>query len=501
MLSDKLFGTFLGIEFKEKSIIVTYMKNSMSGIMLLASSSFSLTDRDIAVNEIRDYVSKHGVDINRVFVSIPDRWAINKFTDVPSMKGKGKSSLVNLMKFEIERHIPYEIDDVDYDFLVMEERDSTYSVVFTAVQKEKMDYVRDFLDKVSLRPDAVTISSFAVLNAIELSGKPAGGWQEIIGIVRKSNLLGKQSETNISLYIEKDTATLAIIRNGLCSYLKTYGVRPDEPQDSMIDDTAKYLAEIQSAHAIDHFDKLILSGYLSSYQGLEDKLKEKFSTDVVTIDRIIDMPGNPEGIETGALPASVGAVYTGLGIGTYGINLLPHKREFEIKKIAPSATKIFLVLILALLIGIFAADAVKQKRFLARMEKTLNSNEPVVSELEKITADINSLKKRSDYLRDVKEKELTLEILAELTRVLPRDSWVTTLNYKGFDIKSKKSAGGELIISGYAASSSSLIPLLEDSLFLEKVEFVGPIKKTRNKEQFKLSAEVVLPYGEESEEQ
>jgi hypothetical protein len=43
------------------------------------------------------------------------------------------------------------------------------------------------------------------------------------------------------------------------------------------------------------------------------------------------------------------------------------------------------------------------------------------------------------------------------------------------------------------------MPILEDSPFFEKVEFVGPIKKTRDKEQFKLSAKIVRPHSVESE--
>ena len=92
---------------------------------------------------------------------------------------------------------------------------------------------------------------------------------------------------------------------------------------------------------------------------------------------------------------------------------------------------------------------------------------------------------------------MPLEVLAELTAVLPSDSWVTNLHYKGFDIKGKKS-GGELTISGFAASSSILIPLLEDSAYFEQVEFVGPIKKKDLKEQFKIKAVVLMPSEKES---
>jgi Tfp pilus assembly protein PilN len=133
------------------------------------------------------------------------------------------------------------------------------------------------------------------------------------------------------------------------------------------------------------------------------------------------------------------------------------------------------------------------------MEETLKQNEPEVKALEKLLSDINSIKEKSMLLYNVKNNEITLEILAELAAIMPKDSWITNLHYKGIDRNDKKKTASELIVNGYAASSSTLIPLLEDSPFFEKVEFVGPIKKTKDKEQFKLSARIVRPANQESE--
>ncbi len=499
---DKLFGTFLGVEFKEDSVVVTYLRNSMSGIHLLSSSEFQIIekDNDRVAHEIREYINKNGTNINRVFVSIPDNWALTKFTDIPSLKGKGRSAVVNLMKFEIERHIPFPVEDVFYDFLVMHEKDMTNSVVFVAVQKEKVDFIKDFLEKLALHPYAITISSFAVLNTIELSGVPVGGWQEFVGITRKSDVLGKKGETNISICIDKTNASLAIISNGLCTHLRTFMFNPDEQSEVFLDDIAKYLAEAQSRLSIEHFQKIIINGDISSIPGLIDELKEKLKIVNITVNQITIFKGNLEGVNMNGLASSVGACFAGLGVGTYRINILPHKKEYEIKKAAPLTTKIFLVLILVMVIGIFATEAVKQRKFLLRMEEALNKNEPEIHALEKISSDMNVLKSRSDFLHKIEANEITLEILAELTSILPKDSWVTNLNFKGLDINGKKNIGGELIISGYAASSSTLIPLLEDSPYFEKVEFVGTIKKRREKEQFKLSAQVVIPFRQGSEQ-
>ena len=500
-LSDKVFGTYLGLEFKEDSLVITYLKNSLSGLTLLSSSTFPLRDHEIVSDEIREYIAKQGLTASKVFVGIPDKWAITGFINVPSMKGKGKGALDNLMRFEIERHIPFRIGDVAYDFLVMDEKDATYSIVFVAVHQEKIDYIKEFLAKLSIRPHAVTISSFALLNAVESSDAPAGGWREITGIVGKSDTLGKKGETNISLYVDGINLNTAIIKNGLCTHLKSFLIDESQPPDIFLNDVAQYLAEMQSALAVERFNKLLITGNLSSLTDLPGKLKEKLGVNIVPVDQTIKSSGNLEGTDTNSLSSSIGACFTGLGIGTYKINLLPHKTDHEIKTIVPLTTRIFLVLILVLVIGIFTTGAVKQKRFLEQIEETLKKNEPEIKALEKLQSDINLLKQQSGLLNKVGENEITLEILAELTRILPKESWVTNLHYKGIDIKDKKRSGGEIVISGYADSSSSLIPLLEDSPYFEKVEFVGSIKKTRDKEQFKLSAKIVRPEDREAKKQ
>jgi hypothetical protein len=499
ILSDKLSGKFISMEFREDSIVATYFKNDLSGISLLASSTFSFKDDESVPDELRDFIIQNGIDVSKVFVSIPDRWTITRFIDVPSMKGKGTSAIANLMRFEIERHIPFEIDEVAYDYFIMDERDSMYSMVFVAVQKGKIDFINGFLEKLSLKPDAITTSSLSVLNTIELNEIKVGGWQDILGIVRKSDMLGKKGETNISIYVEKGSASMAISRDGMCINLKSIILNSTKPLDESISEIRSYMTEMQSTIASGHFNRLIIAGNISAIgAGSSDDLKEMLGMDV---EQVKTISGQLNGKDISHILPSVGACYSGLGLGTYTTNLLPHKVEFRINKIAPLVTKIFLALIFIMVIGIVVTDAVKQKNHLAMMEIAFAENEPKVQALEKKIVAIGRLEKRVKLLQEIKDNEFSLEILAELTGVIPDDSWISNLNFKGIKLKDKKKPGGELIINGFAASSSSLISLLEDSPFFEKVEFVGPIKKTKEKEQFKLSAKIVRPGSKQNVEE
>jgi len=71
-----------------------------------------------------------------------------------------------------------------------------------------------------------------------------------------------------------------------------------------------------------------------------------------------------------------------------------------------------------------------------------------------------------------------LPLLRELTDIIPADAWLT---YVAFDAK-----GVEL--TGQAGAASTLIPLLENSPRLERVEFASPVTRGRDREQFRIRA-------------
>jgi len=484
MLSDKLFGTFLGMEFREDVLVVSFLKNGISGMGLVSSSSFPLKTDEGSLLGVREYINRQGLKPNKVFVSIPDKWVIAKVIGVPSVKGKGKDAVLNMMRFEIERHIPFNIEEVSFDFLVVGKKDQAYSVVFVAAHREKMDYITGYLEKLSLRPDTVIPSSFAVLNTIELSGVAAGGLMEVTGLVRKSKVLGKGGGINVALYFDGTHAGASALKDGLYSYHRSFPGMAGQGPGDILNDITRCVVEICSGFQAERPAKLILAGDLAPVRDIIDELKEKTGTDIITLDRISDFS---------AIAASAGACFAGLGMATYTINLLPHKMKLDTRKAVPISTVLLSALILVLAVGIFATEAVKRKKYLERIEEELKKNGPMIEEIEKLSSGINGLQERIDALGNVKRSDIALELMAEISGLMPKDAWITNFEYRIFEPGDGKKGAGELVISGFAASSSALIPVLEDSPYLEKVALAGPVKKAGDKEQFKLSAHVVPP--------
>jgi len=489
-----MFGTFLGLEFREDSVVLTYVNNSFSGMTLLSSSMFSFRGSDEEITAVKEYMGQHANNVNGIFICMPDKWAITKFIRVPSTRGK--STLEQLMSFEVERHIPFNLEDIVYDFQLIDEVDKQYTIVFTAVRKLKIEFIKETLEKLALKPDLITTASFAILNAVELSGAAAGGWQHALGLTGRSGITGKKGETNILLYIEKSRLISAIFHKGICKNIKQFSFDEGET-DSFAEDLAHHVNDMKQTLGFENIDKLMLAGDTSLISEKSAPLSERLGVNVETLKELSAFEGNLKDIELRGLAPSVGACFIGLGMGTFSINMIPHRRGHHLQKKSPIAAQIFVALIVLFLIAIASAEYVKNKKYLADIDAALKKNEPAIAALEKITSNINLFREKKALLQTVRKNDAALEVLAELTEILPRDAWIMNLHYKGLKTTDSKEKGGELVINGFAASSSTLLPLLEDSPYFEKVEFVGPIKKTKDREGFKLKAGIVIPGSSE----
>jgi Tfp pilus assembly PilM family ATPase len=489
-MTTLLDRTYISVEFKEDNILIACLKNDLSGEKLLFSSTFPWRDDDKNISDIKNSISPYMRKDSGVFVSIPYKWAIVGFIDVPSPRGKGKDAILNMMRYEIEKHIPFPIEDVFYDFQVIEKGETTYKVVFASVPKEKIEQVRSFLDRLSLNPRIITLSPFAVLNSIGFSGVMLGGWQGLLGFTKRPEIFGGKNELCAVLLLERDGSYISVLKNGSCVYLSSIDIDYTQSLEMVIDKISSEfsLTDIEDSKEI---NKLIISGSLSTISDLSSAIEERLGLNVQTINPVSKFFSGSDVMVGCEFAPSIGVYYMGMGMGITGINLLPEKTGVSVRRIGPVVTAICLFLIIFLTIGIFAGELVGDRRLLAKIEKRLKENEPQIRAIEELTANLNTLMQRRSFLLSEKQSDILLDVLFELTNIIPTDAWLTNFDYRRIHDKERSELIGEIIISGQAVSSSALISLLEDSPLFEKVEFVGPITKRGAKEGFKIKAMVV----------
>jgi len=173
------------------------------------------------------------------------------------------------------------------------------------------------------------------------------------------------------------------------------------------------------------------------------------------------------------------------GVGA-PVNLLPLENRKR-KALTPHLINLALgTLALLLLISAVSLPLVNKRHKIQVLEPLLETASAKAEVALQLRKDVDQLTANSRFLTDKKRSSLpVLEIMDELTHILPDDTWITRLDIKG----------PELQIQGQSSSAAALIPLIESSSILQNPRFRSPVTQVprSDTEQFHLSAETRGP--------
>lgn len=165
------------------------------------------------------------------------------------------------------------------------------------------------------------------------------------------------------------------------------------------------------------------------------------------------------------------------------VNLLPVDRR-QRKSVTPWLVNFALgTLAVLLLVSAAALPLLDKKQQIEALEPSLKTASAKAEEARQLRKEVERLTANSRFLTDKKQSSLTvLEIMDELTRILPDDTWITRLDIKG----------SELQIQGQSSSAAAVIPLIESSSILQNPSFRSPVTQVprSDDELFHLSAEI-----------
>jgi general secretion pathway protein L len=161
------------------------------------------------------------------------------------------------------------------------------------------------------------------------------------------------------------------------------------------------------------------------------------------------------------------------------LNLLPAEARLwtPSRELLVSAGIIGIAALLGLALTL--THAIRTERYLDRLSREIRRLAPEVKAVERLAAELGQKQRVLAAIQAAEDGRLAaLPFLRELTETLPQDAWLQglTLDRQGIELV------------GQSDTASALIPLLEASDRLERVEFTSPVSKTQNKEQFRLRA-------------
>jgi len=378
----------LGIDIKEDSVAIIYLKSSFKGLNIAARSVYAL-EKDRALKEklniirelITDFMQENHVNgSSTIFIGIPGNLTIFKTIEFPTAV---KENLRSTLRYEMEKYVPIPIDDILFDYQIISEDKAKKRIkILLAVGKKKRDapYL-DFSDT--------------------LKGGVSG--------------------------IEPDSTGFA---NFIAYDKKIRSFKSDK----------------------ELFEALHSDAEMSEQTGITD-----ISNEFVT---------------------AYGLALKGLSDVPLKINLLPPESQ---KK--PGRAGYYMMIILIILtilsgIGWGGSQILKQKFLLKDLNEEMKRMTSEVKNIDRIQSSFKELEDRLDYLNNLQQNRVSgLNILREMTQLIPETAWIQDLSFSEKGIQ----------ISGYAASASELIPILEDSLLFKDVIFLSTITKEKDgKERFRI---------------
>ena len=146
------------------------------------------------VDAIREALSKAKTRSKNVAAAVSGHSVIVKKVSLPQMT---RAELEEQIRWEAEQYIPFDVNEVNLDFQILEERgEGQMDVLLVAAKKDLIDDYVQVITEAGLTPVAIDVAAFAVENAYE------------------ANYDGASSETVALVNIGAQTVNINVVANG-----------------------------------------------------------------------------------------------------------------------------------------------------------------------------------------------------------------------------------------------------------------------------------------------
>ncbi|HSF04455.1 MAG TPA: PilN domain-containing protein [Methylomirabilota bacterium] len=366
--------------------------------------------------------------------------------ELPSIEGDVR----DMVKFELERHLPYGAEEASFDWIPLpDEREGAAAgsrqVVIAAVDHRVMEAALRLAEEAQLRPVSITVATHNLPALVTRQRQGHIVWVHRLGdnvellLLAGSSLLLSRVVANDGNIADEVRRSFGPVRWRSCDVVWISGDAVEETRDAL--------------------------GELGVPVG-EPPYRDNVRAQLETL---------PEDSRSELMLAL--AVASG-GRGRPLELLAPALRPRHLTRSQMITGGLMAA---AVLLGIVAlmAPGYRASRQLSSVNSQIARLDTEVRAVEKV---LDELGRRRRLLAMIQSIESTtvrpLPVLRELTELLPGDAWLTMLS---LDTK-----GVEL--TGQAQAAASLIPLLENSSRLERVEFSSPVTRGRDREQFRIRA-------------
>jgi Tfp pilus assembly protein PilN len=464
----------IAASIEESSLSVAFCSSTFSKIHLKGVKQYFFSDGRFP--QPKDVSSSLALSINEfgardavLTLGIPKAWIIIRTAEFPSTI---RENIAGVISGEMDRLTPFSEDEALYDFKILRDDGVRLTVLVMTVRTSMvMPYVNDLKENgFTVSGVTASISGLGSLCRFLYQGSDyitiEVGDKEYIGSLFIGGLL---TQTLTGVLTTADERTRLDELSGCISSLsRIRGHEGEVPRVVAI-----------SGENDDHLKGLLeshLKGPVTVMKDVGTRLGFKGPADEIPY-------------------AAAGCAVQALRHDARDLNLL--KKGFSEKEKTPVSVTVILGIALVISIAYYLIAPIRvERQRLELISNQISQTSGEAREVEAIKKEIETLGSEIASIERFKEETaMKLDILSELTSVIPDSAWLSKARITETMVE----------IEGYAGSAIELLPALDASEYFRKVEFTSPtIRDARmNSDRFKIKMEIhtrVNGKGEESDD-
>ncbi|MEA3226355.1 MAG: pilus assembly protein PilM, partial [Planctomycetota bacterium] len=132
------------------------------GKILNGSDVTEAEREELVALTLREFVNKYDVSLDEIAVSVPSQNSFARFVNLPPVEAK---RVPDMVKFEAAQQIPFDINDIQWDWQLMTEPDSPeMKVGIFAIKNEVVDSVLEHFNREDVQASYVQMAPMALYN-------------------------------------------------------------------------------------------------------------------------------------------------------------------------------------------------------------------------------------------------------------------------------------------------------------------------------------------------
>ncbi|MBF0226096.1 MAG: pilus assembly protein PilM [Desulfobacterales bacterium] len=441
-----LFKKSLGVEIRDEKICLVLLNRGFKGFKIENYSVYSIEKEKplkekiiFASNIIKEFTNENDIEALDIYIGIPRNIGIIRDIELPSIT---KENLKSTLSYEIENYVSIPLDEVYFDFQIINEDKDTITVLLVAVKKNDISPYFDLKDLLGVPISGIELSSTAIFNFF----------------IKTDESLDKNGWLIVFENFDKNFE-ITIIKNNLF----TYSTLTDciEKKEGVCEFLINEIKKINNSF----FKK---QGNLKLKLFKKDK-PENLINDFQKNGIEAFLPKNENSwIFSQGLTAAFGLALRGIEKTPSNVNLLPENLRKKPSKTAEYTMIILVLFVLISLLSWMGSNILRKNITLNQLNSEIQRLSSEVADINRIQRDIEIIEKEITNINNLLNKKISiLNILKELTDKIPETAWIENLNLNDDKIQ----------IDGYAKSASALIPLLDASPLFVDVSFISAITK------------------------